>query len=99
MEPEETAESAESCMAEILHILGWQFACTGSKAPHFATSFDVLGVSVDLTKFIRNYNILKHKTKRVESLSATLDKLVCYGKVEAGVAASLHGQLNFPQGH
>ena len=98
VEPEETAESAESCMAEILDVLGWKFARTGSKAPPFATSFDVLGVTVDLSAVQEGQVVLKNKVARVESLSATMDKLVCEGKVEAGVAASLHGQLNFAQG-
>ena len=98
VEPEETAESAEWCMAEILDILGWKFAREGSKAPPFATSFDVLGVSVDLGGIFKGEIVLKNKQSRVDSLSAVLDKMVCEGKVESGVAASLHGQLNFAQG-
>ena len=98
IEPEETVESAETCMAEILDLLGWKFACTGSKAPPFSESFDVLGVTVDLSKMQKGQVILQNKKTRVESLSAALDRMVCDGRVEAGVAASLHGQLNFAQG-
>ena len=42
--------------------------------------------------------ILKNKQTRVEALPALLDKMVCDERVEAGVAASLHGQMNFAQG-
>ena len=98
VEPEQTASSAEECMAEILDILGWKFARSGAKAPPFAVAFDVLGVSVDLSQLHQGALILKNKQSRVETLSALLDKLVCDEKVEAGVAASLHGQMNFAQG-
>lgn len=98
VEPEETSSSAEECMAEILDILGWKFARSGSKAPPFATTFDVLGVTVDLLRLHEGAVTLKNKQSRVVALSAALDKLVCEGRVESGVAASLHGQLNFAQG-
>ena len=90
VEPEQTASSAERCMAEILDILGWKFARSGSKAPPFATAFDVLGVTVNLGDLHNGSLILKNKQTRVEALSALLDKMVCDERVEAGVAASLH---------
>eukprot|EP00435_Cladocopium_sp_Y103_P068987 s708_g32.t1 len=80
VEPEETAESAEQCMAEILDILGWKFARSGHKAPPFAPAFDVLGVTVDLSGLHSGTLELRNKSSRVEALTALLDKLVCDGR-------------------
>ena len=98
VEPCETAGSAELCMAEILDLLGWKFARSGHKATPFASVFDVLGVTIDLKDVHRGTVVLKNKKSRVESLTALLDRLICDGKVDSGVSASLHGQLNFAQG-
>ena len=68
IEPEETVDSAETCMAEILDLLGWKFARTGSKAPPFSESFDVLEVTMDLSKMQKGQVILQNKKTRVESL-------------------------------
>ena len=68
IEPEETVDSAETCMAEILDLLGWKFARTSSKAPPFSESFDVLEVTMDLSKMQKGQVILQNKKTRVESL-------------------------------
>ena len=81
-------------MAEILDVLGWKFARSGSKAHPFASAFDVLGVSIDLSKLYEGIVTLKNKQSRVDALVAAIDRLVYEGRVESGVAASLHGQLN-----
>lgn len=81
-------------MAEILDVLGWKSARSGSKAHPFASAFDVLGVSIDLSKLYEGIVTLKNKQSRVGALVATMDRLVYEGRVESGVAASLHGQLN-----
>ena len=55
-------------MAEILDLLGWKFARTGSKAPPFSESFDVLEVTMDLSKMQKGQVILQNKKTRVDSL-------------------------------
>ena len=98
VEMAETAEMAEWCMGEVLDALGWKFAKTGSKAPPFSQQFDVLGVTVDLSDVPSGVVRLQNKASRVRSIVDSRDKLILEGRVEPGVAASLHGQLNFAQG-
>ena len=98
VEMAETAETAEWCVGEILDALGWKFARSGNKAPPFSKQFDVLGVTVDLHHLHAGKVLLKNKTSRVRSIVESMDRLILAGKVEPGVAASLHGQLNFAQG-
>ena len=76
-------------MAEILDVLGWKFARSGSKAHPFASAFDVLGVSIDLSKLYEGIVTLKNKQSRVDALVAAIDRLVYEGRVESGVAS--HG--------
>lgn len=94
----ETAEIAEWCVGEVLDALGWKFARSGNKAPPFSPQFDVLGVTIDLQQVQLGNITLKNKDLRVRSIADSMDKLIVAGRLEAGVAASLHGQLNFAQG-
>ena len=98
VEMAETAEVAEWCVGEVLDTLGWKFARSGNKAPPFSRQFDVLGVTVDLHHLCSGKVLLKNKASRVRSIVESMDKLILAGKIEPGVAASLHGQLNFAQG-
>ena len=97
VELEETCQSAEQGIADILDALGWKFAREGAKAPPFATCFDVLGVNVDLTGVAQGRVVLKNKPSRVGALCSATDKFILAERVEAGEAASIHGQLNFAQ--
>ena len=98
VEMAETAQIAEWSMGEILDALGWKFAKSGNKAPPFGNQFDVLGITVDLQSLSDGRIFLKNKSSRVKSISEAMDKLIVAGRVDSGVAASLHGQLNFAQG-
>ena len=98
VELEETCQSAEQGIAEVLDALGWKFAREGAKAPPFAKCFDVLGVNVDLTGVASGSVVLKNKPSRVEALCSAADKFILAERVEAGEAASIHGQLNFAHG-
>ena len=98
VEMAETAEVAALCIGEILDALGWRYAKTGNKAPPFCEQFDVLGVTVDLLQPHEGKILLKNKASRVRSIVESIDKLILAGKIEPGVASSIHGQLNFAQG-
>ena len=98
LEPEETAASADECIAEMLDLLGWRFARSGKKAIPFSPTFDVLGVTVDLQHIAGGEILLKNKDSRVATLTSSLDDLLNAGKLEPAVASSLHGQFNFAQG-
>ena len=98
LEMEETTSSADECIAAILDVLGWRFARDGKKAVPFSDRFDVLGVTIDLQQIAEGTIEIRNKSSRVASLIAAMDTLISEARVESGVAASLHGQLNFAQG-
>ena len=82
----------------LLDCLGWKFAKEGKKALPFAEVFSVLGVQLHLGNSSKGEIWMQNKPDRVASISATVERLHDRGKIHAGEAASLHGQLNFSQG-
>ena len=98
VEPEETAASSLEASTILLDSLGWKFAREGKKALPFADVFSVLGVQLKLDKTSRGELWLQNKPERVTNIVAAVEQFFNNGKIHAGEAASLHGQLNFSQG-
>ena len=48
VEPEQTSSTARECAEGLLECLGWRYAKEGKKALPFATSFNVLGLTMQL---------------------------------------------------
>ena len=55
-------------------------------------------MTIDLQQIAEGTIEIRNKSSRVASLIAAMDTLISEARVESGVAASLHGQLNFAQG-
>ena len=68
VEPEQTAASARTCQELLLTSLGWKFAKEGKKALEFASSFDVLGISLGLSCCSRGSFALNNKASRIEKI-------------------------------
>ena len=98
VEPGEVATSSLEASSLLLDCLGWKFAKEGKKALPFAEVFSVLGVQLHLGNSSKGEIWMQNKPDRVASISATVERLHDRGKIHAGEAASLHGQLNFSQG-
>ena len=76
---------------------GLKFARSGNKAPPFSRQL-MFCVTVDLHHLCSGKVLLKNKASRVRSIVESMDKLILAGKIEPGVAASLHGSDDFAQG-
>ena len=98
VEPEQTAASARTCQELLLTSLGWKFAKEGKKALEFASSFDVLGISLDLSYCSRGSFALNNKASRIEKILTQVDAFVTKGCLTQAEAAQVHGILNFAQG-
>ena len=66
--PETSAQETDNVVSDFLDLLGWRHDRTGPKGKPFASSFDVLGMNLDLSG-LRNANsvTLKNKEGRVEN--------------------------------
>ena len=60
--------------------------------------FSVLGVQLKLDKTSQGELWLQNKPERISNIVATVEQFFNNGRIHAGEAASLHGQLNFSQG-
>eukprot|EP00434_Breviolum_minutum_P045097 symbB.v1.2.040360.t1/scaffold7170.1/size12902/1 len=93
VEPGEVATSSLEASSLLLDCLGWKFAKEGKKALPFAEVFSVLGVQLRLGNSSKGEIWMQNKPDRVASISATVERLHDRGKIHAGEAASLHGQV------
>ena len=98
LESAETSETALDCSSQLLKLLGWEFAAEGHKALPYASRFDALGITIDSSQAAEGRLTLCNKESRTQSLSQMMLKILDDGRLEPGMAASLHGQLNFSQG-
>ena len=78
-----------------LDLLGWDHARDGSKAKPF---FDVLGMSINLSKLSSGVVVLSNKKSRVERIVAMLHAISERGFVEFHESQVLHGLMNYAGG-
>jgi hypothetical protein len=80
--------------------LGWRHDRTGPKGKPFAQSFDVLGLTLDLSGLRNNHSvILKNKEGRVDKISSKILKIKEVGVMSLSDAQEIHGLLNFATGY
>ena len=66
--PASLASDADAAASQLLDLLGWRHAKTGTKASPFAASFQVLGCSLDLSGICSGNIILENKSGRIDRL-------------------------------
>ena len=93
VEPEEIAASGNISFKLLCHLTGW--AVSPSKAPAPENYFLVIGVVLDLTQVPDGEAVLKIAPKRIEQLTALLNRIEAIGRLGSGEAASLTGKLGF----
>ena len=81
----------DDAVSQFLSLLGWNHARTGAKGKPCAPAFDVLGMTLDLSKVQQGLVTLKNKPGRAEKI---LDK---FAKVNSSEAITRH-LLNFAVG-
>ena len=96
-----TVERSEGCrvltlaFSALLDLLGWDHAKEGDKALNFAASFDLLGVTFNLSEMRLGTLTICNKKSRLEKLSAMLSQVEKEGCITPAKASELQGLLNF----
>lgn len=98
--PEKAAAETDSLVSDFLDLLGWRHDRTGPKGKPFSPSFDVLGLTLDLTP-LRQVRVvtLKNKEGRVDKISSKILGIQQAGRMSLAEAQELHGLLNFATGY
>ena len=76
-------------------MLGWDHAKEGDKALNFSATFDLLGVTFDLSGMSLGTLVVRNKTSRIEKLCAMLDQVAKDKNISAAKASELQRLLNF----
>ena len=95
---EGTASSTDSFVGEVLDLLGWDFAREGSKGVNFSSTFNVLGVQMDVSCLHQGTVVLANKVERIEKLLSKLKRVEESGSVSVHEAQVLLGWFNFASG-
>ena len=73
-QPESLAAKGDEAASQLLDLLGWQHAKTGSKAAPFQQRFDVLGCALDLSETASSTLALENKPGRDDRLVTLLQQ-------------------------
>lgn len=96
-----TLERIDGCrvltlaFSAILDLLGWEHAKEGDKAVNFASVFDLLGVTFDLSAVQRQTLTISNKACRLDKLCKMLDEVEAARTITAARASEIQGLLNF----
>ena len=98
--PRESSESADQLVSEFLDMLGWRHDRTGPEGKPFSSSFDVLGLTLDLSVLESEGTIIvKNKDGRAETIISKIKKVQSKDSMALQDAQEIHGLLNFANGH
>ncbi|CAE7522105.1 unnamed protein product, partial [Symbiodinium necroappetens] len=96
--PVEGAEAMDEAVSQFLSLLGWDHARTGAKGKPCAPAFDVLGMTLDLSKVQQGLVTLKNKPGRAEKILDEFAKVNSPEAITRHQVQVLHGLLNFAAG-
>lgn len=96
--PVELAQNTDSCVSELLDLLGWGHARTGPKGKPFHPSFQVLGCVLDLSGVPEGQFVLENKPGRVDRICDQLAEVKLKGAMGLHQAQVLHGLLRYACG-
>lgn len=97
--PEGVAEEVDRQVSEFLSLLGWDHARTGVKGKPFSSTFDVLGMTLNLSKLKDSQQItLQNKEGRIRKLVEKIEAIHDRGSMTLTEAQEIHGLLNFATG-
>ncbi|CAJ1408832.1 unnamed protein product [Effrenium voratum] len=98
LSPCETASNADESASELLDLLGWRHARTGPKGLPFASSFNVLGAKLDLSRVQEGVVTLGNKEGRIARLVERMGLAKTNGKMSVHEAQVLHGLMRYSVG-
>ena len=97
-QPENLAENADHAASELLDLLGWKHAKTGTKASPFKVTFNVLGCKLDLTGIQSGSVVLENKPGRIDRLIELLEGIKSEGNVTRHQGQVIHGLMRYACG-
>ena len=74
-QPESLSEDADLAASQLLDLLGWKHAKTGTNAAPFQSKFNVLGCSLDLSLVVGGSVVLENKPGRIDRLVELLNQI------------------------
>ena len=97
LEPAQTAVHARAASTEFLDILGIIWSA-GDKDKEFLSTFEPLGVSMDLSGMATRAEIvISNKQSRVDSICAQIGSVLEQNSLSPPLASELHGKVQFSQ--
>ena len=92
------AEDADAAASQLLDLLGWRHAKTGTKALPFNPSFQVLGCSLNLEEICRGAILLENKPGRIDRLVELLKGIKSEGCLRKHQGQIIHGLMRYACG-
>ncbi|CAE7351602.1 NaCP60E, partial [Symbiodinium sp. CCMP2592] len=90
--------NAQWTVETLFDLLGFRFAKDGSKAEPFGVTFNMLGLSVDLSCVKQRILRVGHTQKRKEELTEYIQTILQEGKIDSKAAERLRGRMVFFEG-
>lgn len=97
-QPSGLAENADAAASQLLDMLGWKHAKTGTKGMPFQSRFNVLGCSLDLGAVQSGKVVLENKPGRIDRLVELLDQIKREGKLTKHQGQVIHGLMRYACG-
>ena len=91
-QPASLAENADLAASELLDLLGWKHAKTGTKSAPFGEKFNVLGCELNLSGITSGTVVLENKPGRIDRLVELLNQIQsegCLSKHQARLRSSM----------
>ena len=95
---ESEGEEVDRAVSELLGLLGWDHATSGSKGLAFDKVFTVLGMQLDLSQLTSQTVVLSNKPGRTDRIVQMLQEVAQAGSINKHEAQVLRGLLQFASG-
>ena len=92
------AKDADESASQLLDLLGWKHAKTGSKAAPYQARFNVLGCALDLSDISSGSVKLENKPGRIDRLVELLKKTSEEGALTRHQSQVIHGLMRYACG-
>ena len=93
--PSILCESIDVSIKVLINSLGWKISEGGSKDANWAPTFTPLGVLLDVSRLAAKGSTVANKPKRIESVSAKLEKFISDGWASTRDVESASGQVQY----
>lgn len=95
LEPQATSLACDISVRAFFVLMGWTISLEPKKNKPFSTTFDMLGVTMDLTNLSSDLLCVENKKERVISVSELIDHALSLPKCPAPLTAEIKGKCQF----